>query len=217
VAEKPKNHSRVKCYSCKTAWENYCDLIHVEKAKGKRLIPTSIIGVEDSSVKLFQPEKEETPHSDLIVSVLNSALMTRFNLSTCFATEGGIVKNGRKGYELNNCYDYIGLSADYGGENAERAFDMYEALLLQLFQREMTFGGIKFRRGEILWLEDKPETYSDALILLVGTLTNTCGRAFTKKTLKKMREIQASPFASRFLRGLTDGEVVKYFVHPPNL
>ena len=210
VADKV-NYSRVGCESCKATWDNYYKLVDNEEKAGRKLIPTDIWRTGNRYVGLRFPRKEKIAHSGFIVTILNSALMARYNLSPCMLTEGGVQKRGARGYGLTNDFDDISLSIDYGEQNAGHALNLYARMLLQLFQYPLSLGKTQFRRGEILWLEDKPETENDALILLFATL-DSMRKGFGKKVFQKVRAVKMNPFASRFVRGLTDEEIARIFV-----
>jgi len=209
-------YSRIKCDSCGTSWENWSTLKGGEQEKGNRLIPVDIHRHDNYCVELFMPGRREIPHSNLIITVLNSALMTRYGSDICPAAEGGLVKSGRRGYELRNDFDKIGLYADYGGDNARYAFNFYARMLLQLFQEPLQLGDTRFRRGEILRLEDKPEMVNDALIFLFATLSSIGGKPFAKKVLRNVNNLRTNPSVSRYIRGLSDEEIAKLFVPPPD-
>lgn len=87
-------------------------------------------------------------------------------------------------------------------------------MMHQLFEEPLNFGGRDFRRGEIL-RGDSKERVDNNLICLLGTLTNVGGGGFTRQVLKTKTRVSGSPFSSSYIRGLTDEEIVKFFVEPP--
>lgn len=172
----------------------------------------------NGSVELWCPDKDEVPHSSTIVSVLNSALLHRYNLNISYSCEGGIVqrkKGWRKYYELRNSYDRIGLSFEEGNINeAQKALTLYECLLEQLFQKPFEFARKRYRAGEILRLETS-STPSDALIYLFATLTTVLHRDFAIGTMNTLEDLGQSLFGVAHLRGLSDDEIARIFIHPP--
>lgn len=212
------NFDKVKCENCEITWDSWISLCSEQEKKNNKLIPVKVKRIENCEVRVCWPEKREIPCSGLIATVLNSALITKFNLRVCFATEGGV--EGR-GYELRNCNDNLGLYTDYdfyteyGENNAGKTLDFYEKMLRQLFEEPLSFGNVNFKRGEILRLENNKKSYSDALIYLFGTLTKTADRKFAEDVLKTKEEVAMNPFSAPYIRGLTDEEIVRFFVPPP--
>lgn len=84
------NYSKVRCKTCETTWSDWLELMFIEREKGNQLIPVEVRRHENYSVELLWPRKDEVPHNSLITTILNSALMTKFGLRVCFATEGGL-------------------------------------------------------------------------------------------------------------------------------
>lgn len=202
---------KVRCEDCNIIYDDRIKLMYEENRKGNKLISVSIERWEDFGVELSFPEKDEVPYSDLIIAMLNSALMTKFNLNVDFITEGGL--EGMD-FELRNIMDKIGLYVDEGEESAKEALDFYEKMLRQLFEEPLSFGNVTFRRGEILWLDETENSYSDALIYLFGTLTRTTDRAFAERILKTKEQVEKTPLGP-YLRGLSDEEIEKFFIPPP--
>jgi hypothetical protein len=206
------SHSKVRCGNCEVIWDSWISLCSEQEKNNNKLIPVEVERWGNGVVQVYWPSKREIPCSGLIATVLNSALITKFNLRVCLATEGGV--EGR-GYELRNCDDNLGLYVDYGESNAVKALDFYEKMLRQLFEEPLSFGNVNFRRGEILWLEDDKKSYNDALIYLFGTLTKTASRKFAEKVLKTKEEIAQNPFSAPYIAGLSDEDITRFFVPPP--
>lgn len=211
---KNNNNDKVKCANCETIWNDWLNFCFEEKRRGNRLIPVEIERHRNYGIELYWPSKSEIPFNGLIATVLNSALITKFNLDVCLATEGGVQKREPKGYELRNCDNNVGLYTGYGEDNVEKALDFYEKMMRQLFEEPLNFGNAKFRRGEILWLEENEMNYSNALIYLFGTLTTTTSKKFAKKVLLTKEKIEKNPFSAPHIRGLTYEEIARYFVPP---
>jgi len=196
--EKGRITWKVKCGSCCDELGDYSELVRREEKKGNRLIPVSIFRYRNSGIEVTWPQKREIPHSRLIATVLNCSLIAKFNLRVCLATEGGVEGGG---FSLLNNYDSLGLHREYGEQNAGEALDLYEKMLKQLFEKPLKFGNVNFRRGEILWLEEKEETISDALIYLFGTLTCVENRKFAESVLKTKEDVEANPFSGAHIGG----------------
>jgi len=202
------NFNEVKCDKCGTNWKGFFSLVSEEEKKGNRLIPVEIERYR-VGVNLESPPKREIPYSDLIVTTLNSALMSKFGLGACFATEGGVEGGG---YEFLNCLDNIGLFADDSGTFVQEVLTFYEMMLQQLFQKPINFGGVTLRRGGFLW-SDENKGDSDALLYSFATLAVTENKEFAKRVFKNVRNL--NPFLASYVRGLSDEEIVQHFVPPP--
>lgn len=86
----PKEWNKATCGQCGETWEDWLNLTFAEKRKGKQLIPV-LVEVGRWGAQVVWPQNHNLPCARLIVSVLNTALMVRFKLRVCFATEGGFV------------------------------------------------------------------------------------------------------------------------------
>lgn len=208
------NFHKVRCEDCETIWDDWLNLKFSEEKRNNKLIPVEVKRYENDCVKLNWPSKRDVPCSGLIVTVLNSALITKFSLDVCLATEGGIQKISRNGYELRNIDNCIGLYTNYGKENAGRAYNFYEKMMRQLFEESLSFGNVNFRKGEILWLENNKDNYNNSMIYLFGTLTSVESRKFAERVLKTRDEVAKNPFSAPYIRGLSDEEIAKFFVPP---
>lgn len=212
---------KAKCSNCGTIWDNYFQLMQDEEEKGNKLIPVEVerIGYHDKEfgVELNCPRKEEIPHLGLIISILNAALITRFNLSVCFATEGGVEGVYKRCYvSLLNCYERLGLlveEADYHqGKGLTEVLDFYEKMLCYLFEEEFSYRKRRYRRGEIL-RQSKDEKVNRVLEILFAVLSKARSNKFASKVMGTVNS--ANPFFRRYLRGLSDEEIAKFFVPPP--
>ena len=209
------NYHKVRCGSCETIWGDWLALLSEESRRNNKLIPVEVEG-RSNDVRLYWPSGNEVPFKGLIVAILNSALITKFNLDVCVATEGGVCGEVGKGLiELRNYHDEIGLYPEMGEKHAEKVFDFYEKMMRQLFEEPLSFGNANFRRGEILWLEENKENTSNALTYLFATLTKTASRKFAEKVLSTKEKIERNPFSAPYIRGLTNEEVAQFFVQPP--
>jgi hypothetical protein len=203
------------CDSCRTDYGDWLGFYQGEKEKGNRLIPVEVVRSGNYTVEARWPMIGEFPFKDLVVSTLNAALMTRFGLEVCVCCEGGVQRRGVRGFELRNTETSVGLTVeDYGLEYTGKTLSFYERMLRQLLEYNLCFGGITFRRGELLWLDENEENRSNASILLFGTLANIGGSAFAKRVFKRKDQIDRDPFLRRHIRGLSDEDIAQLFNAP---
>lgn len=218
--------SAVKCENCDMSWNEWFDLTYKEGEKGNKLIPVQVDrrkgrdGTEYGTQLFWPSSLNDIPYNRPIIRALNSALMTRFNLRVCMATEGGV--SGvykRKFLELRNNGDKIGLYTEiprFPCEPLTEIYDFYETMLRTLFEEPLAVGDKKYRRGEILRLDTtKPESIYQSQDILLATLTKVKSKQFAAKVLKTEDRQLANPFANSYLTGLTNEEIVKFFVPPP--
>ena len=212
-----------KCGNCGIIWKDW-RLTQTEK--GDELIPV-MIGRERSEddgqewgVCLNYPSVGEIPWSDMIVSVLNAALIARFSdpnikrsewsprankLRVCLATEGG-VEGYYKGdfIDLRNEGVKIGLYvAPYcsQGEGIRRILNFYHIMLQYLFEAGSESVSGRYRRGEILRLPKNEKGFEPACDILAIMLTRAKGEKFGKKVAEKIKEIQNNSFSAPHLKG----------------
>lgn len=206
---------KVVCDSCGSSWPESFRFCEEQKEAGNRIIRVDILR-QYKYAGLWSPEADEVPFSGLVRKVLNSALMTKFNLEVCLACEGGVEKKRGRVYSLENDGKCIGLYAEYGEDNAQKALAFYEALLKKLFIEKINFAGHQFRRGEILWLKEE-EKYdkSNAMLSLFMAMASVGGRSFARKTIRQMNDKAKDPFFSTFVGGLSDEDIARIFVPPP--
>lgn len=217
---------KIKCDACGMIWEDWMNLVYAEKEKGNKLIPVEIERVrnettgEEYGVKLFPP-KDRIPSSNLVVTVLNAALMTKFNLRVCFACEGGVEGCYGKSYiELRNLDNELGLSVDSDYVQTEvlkEVLDFYEEMLRILFVKEFNLYKRKYKAGEILKIEakDEDERWKKTWRILLAMLIKVKSKKFAEKVVETIEKVSQNPFSAPYIRGLTSEEIVKFFVPPP--
>lgn len=214
-----KEWKQAGCESCGTIWPDWLALVWEQRNKGNNLIP---VGIERLStyggVRVIFPR--EIPHSGLVTSVFNAALIARFNLGVCFATEGGVQGRYKGSYiELRNHYDNLGLwneRAEYSrGKEVVEILDFYRQLVGLLLEEDFTVGKKHYRRGEILRLPEEEQTTEKTWEILVAILIKARSRKFAQKVIKELVANSSNPFSAPYLRGLTPEEIVKFFVPPP--
>lgn len=212
--------SEATCRQCGQTWPKWLELTWNEKHKGNRLIPVEI-EVNRYGAMVSWPQTREIPFARLIVSTLNTALMVRFKLKVCMATEGGIQGLIEKEpIELRNMYDQVGLSDDNHFDVnpiCQKVIGWYAEALLVLFEEEIVFGDKSFGRGEILRLspEDPHSEKKARELLWLALWKKTGSQGFAKAVFERMQLEAANPFSGPYVAGLTDEQVVQFFVQPP--
>lgn len=182
-------------------------------------------GEDDYGVRITYPDKRDIPQSNLVASVLNTALMARFQLRICFNVEGGVEGLYKGAYvDLRNLEDNLGL---FVGETSEyylqsrglhEVLDFYEKMVRLLFEQSFQIGKKIYPRGAILLL---PKSENDGVgqdevwKVLIAMLTKVRSRKFARQVATKFVNESSNPFGGRYLTGLTNEEIVKFFVPPP--
>lgn len=220
ASENLEKWNEATCRQCGQTWPRWLELTWDEKRQGNRLIPVEI-EINRYGVMVSWPQMSEIPCARLIVSILNTALMVRFNLRTCFATEGGI--QGiveREPIELRNMYDRIGLSDDHHFEVnpvCQKILDWYARTLRILFEEELVFGNNNFGQGAILRLSPNDTLHEKKArdLLWLALWKKTGSRGFARAVFERMQLELASPFSGPYIAGLTDEQIIQFFVQPP--
>lgn len=219
-----KDYHKVKCDACEIIWEDWLSgLVFPEERKGNKLIPVEVkrnkYNEKEYGAGLAWPSKRDIPWSDLIISILNAALITRFNLDVCFATEGGVKGIYKRCYiELRNRDDKLGLyveDAEYRqGGGLTETLDFYEKMLRYLFEEGFRLYGKEYRRGEILRIP-KDGDVNRVWEILSAMLTKTRSKKFASRVVGEIAGVASNPFSRPYLRGLSDEEIAAFFVPPP--
>lgn len=215
----------VKCEGCGQKVNGELDLWafkSAEERKGNKLIGVSVenygLHVE---LYVFGAGTTEIPHRRLIAEVLNTAMLLRFKLRVCFATEGGIQGFLRDGpVELRNLYHQFGLAeSEYRNSKASvRLLRWYEKLLRLLFEDDLRYGSHKYGRVALLKLSGEPKDQSNAFILLWVALARQEGRTFANRVFQELKKGESSLMGTkRFLAGLSDEDIANMFVPPPGM
>ena len=214
-----KGRKKASCNQCGKSWEDWLSLVSAEERKRGRLIPVRI-EVYQNSVEVVFPSIREIPCARFIVSVLNTALMARFNLQVCFATEGGMEGVFRREpIELRNSGDMIGLWDEHRFPKnpvCQGILNWYADVLRLLFEDELIVDGKDFGRGEILKLAPDDSLYEERVkVLLWHALWKKAGnRRFANAVFERLK-IELAGTAGLYIAGLTSEDVVRFFVPPP--
>lgn len=216
----------VRCSECETCWGLRDWLDRFAYQKEPSLVPVEVsITRRTARVELFQVQP--IPYFRIIVSVLNAALVTRFKIGVCFATEGGVqgtYKYGRnrEPIELQNISDSasFGLFDEHHFEHnpgCAKILKWYGELLYALFLDELEVNGKKLKRGEILRLRDDYSGDADnaKLLLYLAMRKKTGSEMFAKAVFTTLNE-KLSSLGGMYLAGLSDEDIVKLYV-PPSL
>ncbi len=183
-----------------------------QEQERKPTLPLSIEITNDfTGVRLEGIRKDQIPHADLIQATMNASAMILFKLSPDFSVEGGL-EGMYKGYpvqlrnwggdvlgisEENNCFVGTGTN----GKPIKRILNFYEQFLNLMFKKDKSFlKEPSLQTTEAVWTKLK-----DAMRRLGDDTLPT----------KVMALLVKDEEGRRFLRGLTDEEIVQSFVPPP--
>jgi len=204
--------NKAKCVSCETVWPDWLHLKYEERRKGNELIPLEIqrfrgANGEEMGIHVAWPTKAEIPWAGMIVSTLNAALITRFQLNVCLATEGGVEGKYKGEYlELRNDDTHLGLYLDSPyyrqGEGVRRIFNFYYLMLKYLFDAGPENVGGAYRRGEILRLSKEKKDFERAWQILAEMLVQVKNEEFAQKVVGQIKGTQRNPFWAHHLAGL---------------
>lgn len=217
-ASDPKEWNKATCGKCGAAWENWLNLTFAERRNGKQLIPV-LVEVGRWGAQVEWPQSRDLPCARLIISVLNTALMVRFKLQVCFATEGGIqgCVDGEP-IELRNSYDQIGLYDDHHFEEnpvCQKILNWYAEVLRILLEEELVVGDKNVGRGAIVKLSPQDPLYEEkAKDLLWLALCKKTSKGFANAVFKRMKIELAKPLSGPYVAGLTDEQIIQFFVPP---
>lgn len=152
------------------------------------------------------------PCVQLIATVLNTALVVRFGLRPCAATEGGVegvVKNER--IELQNFgEETIGLYSEYKTPVSQEVLCWYGKLLRILCEEDLRFKEMDLGRGRIFKL-GTGDCKEEVVKCLWAALCKKASQKFANKVLRKAFCQPVSPYT----RGLTDKEIIGLYEYPP--
>lgn len=212
-------HKVTLCENCNQQWPDWIRLSSEEERKGNKLIPIEVWRI-GRQVQLEWTSIYQVSWGRLVATVVNTALMVRFKLDVCLATEGGVQGKYRKEpIELRNCDREIGLYDEYDlkdGKGAEEILNWYEALLRILFEEPMMVGDKNVGRGAILKLSNAPENENEAKkFLWVALYKKTKSKGFANSVFQRLEAEKRNPFSSRYIAGLSDEDIAELFVPPP--
>jgi len=207
------------CESCGQTWPDYFELRRAhEELTVVDVSVNQVCALVQSPYDLY-----ERPFARLIVTVLNVAIMERFKLRTCFATEGGV--QGRvDGHHLElrngDCEVGLYLESDYYITDGppQEVLAWYGRLLEWLFQRELSVDGESFGRGAILKLDPEDSRYwqKTNTLLALALQAHTGSEGFAKAVFERV-PVEASVLGANYVAGLTSEDVMRLFVPPPGL
>lgn len=205
------------CESCHLSWENWVNLCGAEEKKGNKLV---VVDVESypRSVKVWLAEYWDVPAIRFITSTLNTALMVRFNLNVCFSTEGGLEgKVGNGCVELRNHHRTIGLSSEFDNLQSQRVLRWYGEALQLLFEEKLSFQDKDFGRGAILKLDPKDAEYAKKVkfFIWLALYKKARSKRFADDVFKRLDFELSQPASGNYISGLTDEQIVEFFVPPP--
>lgn len=181
----PDDWRKAKCMICEHVWDNWFG------------IPLQIVMIElgERHIELKMPSSSDVPFSGFWISVLNSAMMVKFDLHQTCSTEGG-VEGLAKGspFEMSNIYHSIGLSLDRGQPDhpgVREAMEFYFKLMKRIFHDEFKYDGTHFLPGFFLQLKekggDKERHLRLALQIATGALATIESYEFAEQVAQSLR------------------------------
>lgn len=209
---------KIACEVCGAKWEDWIELKSEEIKKGNVLIPVEV-SIQPGHVKVWFVEPRYLPATRFITSTLNTALMMRFKLQVlCFVAEGGLHGSikGRH-IELTNIDDSIGLLREFDNPVCEEILKWYGGALKLLFEEELKFEGKNYGRGAILRLDPKEPDYAKKVkfFLWLALYKKARSTRFADDVFKRLDFELSQPVGANYISGLTDEQIVEFFVQPP--
>jgi len=210
---------RVICDACGKRWGTWLDLAHGSRTKTP-LIPVEI-EVNRRGVALEWPNIRTVHGARIIVMVLNAALMVRFKLEPCIATEGGVSGTvGKEPVELRNTYGKIGLLDENGFEESPECAKIlawYTELMRIVFEEEIKVGEKCLGRGAVLKLSPADPLFEDKLkqLLFLALWKKTGSKGFAEAVFGRLARELGNPLSGSYIAGLSDAEIARFFVPPP--
>lgn len=179
----------------------------------QKLLPLNIKITNDfTGVKLEGIRKDRIPHANLIQTAMNASACVLFGLSPSFSAEGGLEGIYREyPVELSNWSDALGISEDNFSfigtgtdvDGINEILNFYDQFLGFMFEgSEEFFKDPSLQTTEAVWGKLK-----DVIRKLGGSTLPS----------KVMTLLVKDETARKFLRGLTDEEIVQSFVPPPSM
>lgn len=180
-------------------------------------VDTSFMGV-----KLEGVEKRNIPHADLIQATMNASAIAAFGrraLRPNFATEGGVIGTYHGvPIELSNMEDHLGVFNDnyqYARDEDEGLWEVlgfYESFLYMMFELDLKLEG-EWYPPETFLAAPSLQTTEAVWDKLDDTMRNIGSWRLPPKV---MRLFTQDEVARRYLRGLTDEEIKRFYVDPPH-
>lgn len=168
-------------------------------------------------IRVNLPFDREIPNVSMIRATLNAALIDKFDLTTQFATEGGL-QGEHNGFaiDLTNLdpWDnmYLGFvnetwEWEQGSEGLTEIMDFYEEMTRILLDEDFEKDG---KKGGILL---DASTEEDVNRVLSEMLNIAGGDGFSIKVQETIAGL--SPRRRPYLAGLSDEDITRTFVQPP--
>ncbi|MBI2984756.1 MAG: hypothetical protein HYY50_03985 [Candidatus Kerfeldbacteria bacterium] len=211
---------RITCQSCQEQWPEWMRLLDEERQRGRQPIWVDVdrnkVGVRVAIGILDWPARRT------VIRVANAAVIEHFGFSVTYATEGGVEGLlDDEPIELRNFDDKIGLFDEHqfpDNPGCQRILEWYGGLMRVLFENVLVVNGQNLGRGRILKLDSSdPDYQRNVHGLLWLTLYAHSGQAdFPERVFGRLRELDRG-FAGSYLAGLTDAEIVAFYVPPPGL
>lgn len=189
--------------------------------------PTPTFEVEKSriGVELNVFHDRVVPHADLIQAMMNAGACSAFCLKPSWNTEGGvegIYKKTYIGFEnwgeegkigiLNTVYEAMPYLEYEKREAIEEVLGYYSLFLTQMFEQPIRIEG-QWYPPEVFLVKPELQTREAVWNKVMEGFRDVGGGKFPKQV--KAWLINEGEASRRYLRGLTDEEVQRFFIEPP--
>ena len=199
---------KATCTVCRKQWKHWLNLVSEQRGMENELVPVLVSEHPEYAKVMWPSDALRRPFGRLIVKVFNTALMVRFDLDVCFATEGGVQGIiGDESIELRNIYEEIGLFDYYGFKDGVASLEIlpwYARMLRLLLEEELVVDDRNVGRGAILKISrDDQNGDAKAIGLLQSVLCEYGGEEFAKEVFERLAKELTNPFSRSHIAGLT--------------
>ena len=187
-------------------------------------VPTFRINVSPMGVDLEVYNDKPVPHADLIQSMMNAGACAAFGLKPSWNTEGGVEgiyrrtaiqfenwDEGRLG-TINTLWEAMPYLKPREQEAIDKVLGYYEVFLTTMFGMPIRIEGQPYP-PEVFLVKPELQTREAVWEKIMDTLANTGGGRFPKEVTTWLANCGEA--SRRYLRGLSDDEIQRFFVDPP--
>lgn len=187
-------------------------------------IPTFEIDSSNMGVRLEVFNHGTIPQAGLIQGVMNAGACVSFGLNPSWTTEGGVEGvYKRAAIELTNWSDgALGVANEFWEsweylrpkeeEAVEDVLGYYDVFLTVMFEQPITIEGLYYP-PETFLINPNLQTPEAVWRKIMDALAGTGGGRFPKQVKDYL--VNAGEASRRYLRGLTDEEIQRFFIDPP--
>lgn len=183
-------------------------------------VETSVIGVE---LQVF--DGRTVPHADLIQSMMNAGACVAFGLRPSWTTDGGVegaykgapidlenLSDGQLGI-INTLWEAKSNLRPRQEEATDRVLGFYEVYLATMFEQPVKIED-QWYPPEVILINPALQTRDAVWKRSIDSLAKTGGGKFARDVKRWL--VNNSEASNRYLRGLTDEEIERFFVDPPD-